>query len=177
MIQNKNQIKVTPAWNFVAMLEKVFFFVLLKPFIDRACLGLQSFPDRSRKNFPRASQHHIDLDHRRPLFEKKISYSSYNLQNMMKWKNHNVRSYLLFFNFSFLVSWIPEVFITYSALRKRSLRINSTVYDIPSGMQLSKKNPVIFLCTETFTLTYDFHDFRWMGRRGYISLGWPICRN
>ena len=50
MIQNTDQIKITPASNFVVMLKKVFLFFLQKPFIDRPCLRFQSFPDRSRKN-------------------------------------------------------------------------------------------------------------------------------
>ena len=62
-------------------------------------------------------------------------------------------------------------------MRKRSLRIKSTVYDIPSCMQLSKKSTPIFLCTQTFTLTYYFYDFLRMTRWGYISLWWPIFRN
>ena len=49
MIQNTNQIKITPAWNFVAMLEKVFVFFGENPVIDRSCIGFQSFLDRSRK--------------------------------------------------------------------------------------------------------------------------------
>ena len=60
--------------------------------------------NRDKLNFLRDSQHRIDftrLHHRWPLFFKtRITCSSYNLQNMMKWKNSQYKK-LSFFKFFF----------------------------------------------------------------------------
>ena len=65
-----NQIKITPPWNFVAMLQKVYFHRSILSWV----------PVLPRLNSPRVSQHHINftlLDHRSPLFFKTwIIYSS-----------------------------------------------------------------------------------------------------
>ena len=58
MIQNTNQLRMTPASNFVAMLKKLFCSKEI--FTDRSYCGFQSFPDRLRKTvtneiFPQAS--------------------------------------------------------------------------------------------------------------------------
>ena len=69
--------------------REIFFF-FAKTFHRSILSWVLVLPRQVKRDFPRASQHNIDftrLDHRWPLFFKTwITCSSYNLQNIMKWK-------------------------------------------------------------------------------------------
>ena len=169
------------------MLEKGFFFPVktFHLFNDRSSLGFQSLPDRSRKSV--TNELFQELRKITSILLVQIigdpyffHHKSLTLLTIYKiwWneKNLTVRSYL-FSTFSFLVPSNSGSGCNGWSLRKRSSRMNSTVNQIPSGIQLSKNLTPKNLCTETFTPTVYFYDFRWMSRWAYISLLWPISRN
>ena len=79
-----------------------------------------------------------------------------NIQQNVIRKSIHCHSYSIHSEFSFLVQSNFVSGCNRKSLRKHSSRMNSTVNDIPSGMQLSKNPTSKDLCPETFTLTVIF---------------------
>ena len=137
------------------------FFFLTKPFHRSILSWVPVLPrqvtqNRDKLNFPRASQHHIDftrLDHRWPLFFKTwITFSSYNLQNVMKWKKLHCKK-LAFKRFSFLVSWVPEVVTTSSAYENARWRLTLLFTTSPVACNYLK-NPLLYF-NNLFMLSFS----------------------
>ena len=118
-------MKMTPAWNFLAMLEKVFFFLHrdLHNFNDGPVLCSSPSPTGHAKTWQTKISKSFATSRRLYSFRSSVTrffnHESLTLLTIYKiwWnqKNHTVRSYLFFFNFLSSFHRIPEMVSTGSS--------------------------------------------------------------